>query len=283
MIKVTDVPLPASTVDICNDHDIVCDFTLGAIRHYKAETRVHTTYTSGPLLQQAADWIAHRVLPPVTPILPVTPPVVVPAIGPTLVYAGYTADDPDAGDTSFDGFAEATGEDADVVDSLPTTLSGYRCAVLVTNTYFSVSDTATLQAFLNAGGTILALGEHAGGSFDDADAALNQLASTLGAGALSLDDDSYDDGDDSTSAIQSSPLTAGVGTLGDNWASSVSVQDPAQVLVDTSDDATVPLVADEPVGSGTFVMAGDSNMFNDNNDDFYENYDNGVFAADLCP
>ena len=79
-------------------------------------------------------------------------PVIVPASGPALVYTGYTADNPDVGDTSFTDFSGATGQDADVVDTLPDTLSGYRCAVLAVNTYFSDSDISTLQAFLNAGG-----------------------------------------------------------------------------------------------------------------------------------
>lgn len=214
---------------------------------------------------------------------PPPPAVTVPAIGPTLVYTGYTADDPSAGDTSFSGFSLATGENADVVDTLPNTLSGYRCTVLLANTAFDASDTATLKAFLDAGGTILALGEHSGDGFDDADTALNSLASSLGATGLSLDDDSYDDGDDTTSAVVPSSFTAGVATLGDNWVSSVSVSDPATPLVYTSDDDSVPLVGVQSIGAGMFVMGGDTNMFSDNNDDFYGSDDNGAFGQDLCP
>ncbi len=210
-------------------------------------------------------------------------PVIVPASGPALVYTGYTADNPDVGDTSFTDFSGATGQDADVVDTLPDTLSGYRCAVLAVNTYFSDSDISTLQAFLNAGGTILALGEHSGGGFDEADSAINGLAASLGASGLSLNDDSYDDGDSQTTAIASSPLTAGVGALDDNWASSLTVNSPATTLVFTADDGTVPLVGVQQVNSGTFVLSGDSNLFSDNNDGFYEDADNGQFAADLCP
>ncbi|HTW13438.1 MAG TPA: DUF4350 domain-containing protein, partial [Solirubrobacteraceae bacterium] len=162
--------------------------------------------------------------------------------------------------------------------------SGYRCAILDINTSFSASDVATLAQFLQAGGTVLALGEHAGGNFDTADAALNSLAAGLGATGLSLNDDVWDsDGDEFTSAIASSPLTAGVYQLGDNDVSSLSVTAPAQTLVYTADDSTVPLVAYQSVGSGLFVLSGDSNMFSDNNDGFYYDADNGTFAADLCP
>ncbi len=210
-------------------------------------------------------------------------PVIVPASGPALVYTGYTVGHPDAGDTSFTDFSQATGQDADVVDTLPTTLSGYRCAVLVINTYVGAGDVSVLQAFLNAGGTVLALGEHSGSGWDNADSALSGLAASLGASGLSLNDDSYDDGDSQTTAIASSPLTAGVGTLDDNWVSSLTVNNPATTLVYTADDDTLPLVAYQQIGAGTFVLSGDSNMFNDNNDGFYENADNGQFAEALCP
>jgi len=61
------------------------------------------------------------------------------------------------------------------------------------------------------------------------------------------------------------------------------VQPPAQTLVDTSDDPTIPLVAEQDVGSGTFVLSGDSNIFSDNNRGFHANDSNGTFAQDLRP
>lgn len=56
-----DVAMPGSTVDICNNHDIVCDFTLGALLHARRDTRVHHSYTP-KLLSGAAAWVAAKVL-----------------------------------------------------------------------------------------------------------------------------------------------------------------------------------------------------------------------------
>jgi len=213
---------------------------------------------------------------------PSQPALVIPASGPTLAYTGATADNPDTGDTSFTDFAAATSQNVDVVDALPTTLSGYRCAILDVNTAFSPADISVLQAYLDAGGTVLALGEHSGGAFDTADSAINALADDLGASAISLNDDDHDDGDNDTTAIAASPWTAGVSDLMDNWVSSLTVNPPAEVLVGTADDGS-PLVGAESVGDGTFVLSGDSNMFTDNNDGFFDSSGNAQFAADLCP
>ena len=57
-----DVPLPGSTVDICNTHDLVCDFTAGSILHYSRDSTVHTTYGKHALPQKAANWLAHRII-----------------------------------------------------------------------------------------------------------------------------------------------------------------------------------------------------------------------------
>jgi len=213
------------------------------------------------------------------------PPVVVPAIGPTLVDVGDSAGNPSVDDTAFNDFAAATGQNANVESGLPSSLSGYRCVLFDINEQFDAGDAAKLQSFLAAGGTVLAVGEHEDGDgFDTADGAINSLLGALGAGAISLNDDKLDDnGDEITTSITQSPLTAGVQSLQDNDVSSLTVAAPAQTLVYTSDDATAPLVAYEPVGAGTVVLSGDSNMFSDNNDDAYQVADNGTFAKDLCP
>jgi len=59
-----DVPIPRTTVDICNIHDLVCDFTAGSIPHYKADGNVHSAYlTQRPsLLTKAADLIAKLII-----------------------------------------------------------------------------------------------------------------------------------------------------------------------------------------------------------------------------
>lgn len=232
-------------------------------------------YRNSFALAQAATGTAPKPAPP-------PPPSPVPSNGPTLAYTGDTAGSSANGDLTFDNFSSATGENVDIQDTLPASLSGYRCVVLDINQSFSDDDTNALAGYLKAGGTILALGEHAGG-FDDADAALNHLATSLGATGLSLNDDQYDNGANATTAIESSPLTAGVGTLGDDFVSSLTVQSPAQTLVETADDSSVALVGVQSVNGGTFVLSGDSNMFTDNNDASYDNQDNGIFAKNLCP
>ena len=302
--KSKDVVQPATTAEICNAKDIVCDFKLShddTPDRIKKAVGVHTSYavankngsirSYSPLLSQAANWLAAKIIaahvapaPPVAPApAPPAPSPTVPSTGPTLVYTGDSAGNPDAEDTSFDGFSQATGQPTDVEETLPSDLYAYRCVLLDDNESFDGDQISQLSSYLGAGGTILAVGEHEGTNFDSADAALNGVASGVGATGLSLNDDSYDDGDDVTYAINPSPLTTGVEALGDNWASSLDVQPPALTLVDTTDDATIPLVAEQTVGSGTFVLAGDSNIFSDNNSGFYTNDDNGTFAQDLCP
>jgi hypothetical protein len=209
------------------------------------------------------------------------PPLTIPQSGPTLIDEEDTAGNPDTGDQTFSEWSDSAGQDADVEDALPASLSSYRCVVLDINQSLQTSDTTQLAAYLQAGGTVVALGEHDGLKFDTADATLNTLAQTLGSG-LSLDDNEADDGDTYTYAIKDSPLTAGVESLGENDVSTIEVPAGAQALVDDSaDDA--PIVGAQTIGAGTLVMSGDSNMFSDNNDGFYAGANNGVFVTDLCP
>lgn len=62
-----DVQLPATTANICDAHDIVCDF---GFSHMRGGVKVHTGYASPerggyryqPILAQAANWIAKKIL-----------------------------------------------------------------------------------------------------------------------------------------------------------------------------------------------------------------------------
>ena len=209
-------------------------------------------------------------------------PTTVPTSGPTLVDLEDTAADPDNGDQSFDDWSNATGQEADVENALPQSLSGYRCVVLDLNQSLADGDRAELTSFLQGGGTVIALGDHSDGDgFDNADAALNGLANPLGLG-LSLNDDSNDQGDTVTTNVDSSPLTAGVSSIGYNWASSVAISGSAREIVASADDS-YSLIGAQSVDGGTFVMSGDSNAFTDNNDGFYTDDDNGVLVSNLCP
>ena len=62
MVSVRDVPLPASTVDICNNHDFICDFNLDSLPNFGSDVKVHTSYSDGSLPAQAADWVGQLIL-----------------------------------------------------------------------------------------------------------------------------------------------------------------------------------------------------------------------------
>jgi cutinase len=286
-----DVPLPATTADICNKNDFVCDFTIRSVRHIPTDVRIHTSYATSPLLTEAANWIAGLILsdlaPPPTPPTPPTPtpptpaPVTVPGSGPTMVYQNDSAGSPDDGDLSFSDWESATSEDVDVEDTLPSDLASYRCVVLDLNESFNSGDEAQLADYLQAGGTIVALGEHSGVGFDAADQALNSMIGDLGAG-ITINDDSNDPEDTITPNIDSSLLTTGVSSIGYNWASSLSLSGAAQELVASADDSYT-LIGEQAVQGGTIVVSGDSNAFSDNNDDFYEDDGNSQLVENLCP
>ncbi|MGA7705128.1 MAG: hypothetical protein WB998_09565 [Solirubrobacteraceae bacterium] len=219
--------------------------------------------------------------PAPAPPPPPPPPVTVPASGPTLVYDGDTAMGTQSGDLEFSEWSAATGQSAEVSATFPADLSSYRCVVMLANKSVGASETGLLGGYLQSGGTIVAVGEHQGFGFDTADGAMNSLATALDVG-LGLDDDEIDEGELATTNIDPSPLTAGVSVLGENWASTVSVWGVAQPLVGSMDDSST-IVAAQAVGSGQFVMAGDSNMFSDNSYGAYSDDDNGRFVLDLCP
>src|SRR5215813_3785431 len=53
-----DVYQPATTADICNAGDIVCDFAVARLTHFNAAVKVHESYLSSDLLTTAATWAA---------------------------------------------------------------------------------------------------------------------------------------------------------------------------------------------------------------------------------
>jgi hypothetical protein len=48
-------------------------------------------------------------------------------------------------------------------------------------------------------------------------------------------------------------------------------------------EGSATLIGEQAIGPGTFVMSGDSNLFTDNNDGFYTEYNNGQLVTNLCP
>ncbi len=243
-----------------------------------------TLYSHEFPIAQASGAIA----PPPTPPTPTpTPPPHVPATGPTLVDDEATAIPMEGapnyqeGDLSFDDWGAATGQAVDVQEGLPSDLTGYRCVALIDNDVLAPAATAQLKSYMEDGGTVVAIGEHEGDPYQFGDETLNALASSLGVG-LELDENSVDYGPSVTSGIIPSTLTENVFELGDNWASSVSVSGSAEPLVEAAEGGS-DLLGEQELDSGTFVMAGDSNMFSDDSNGAFDFADNGQLVRDLCP
>jgi hypothetical protein len=205
----------------------------------------------------------------------------VPATGPTLVYQSVSAGDSNNGDFSWSNWAGATEEGVDTAYTLPRDPYSYRCVVLDADTVFDPGDDRLLGRYLQAGGTIVALGEHTGSSFDDADNALNSMAGSLGAG-ISLNDDEIDAADSSTTNVAPGPFTDGVSEVGYNWASTLALSGPATPILNSA-DGTATIMASQTLNGGTFVMAGDTNAFSDADNGAYAAYDNGRLVKNLCP
>jgi hypothetical protein len=243
-----------------------------------------TLYSHAFTIAQAPGGLAAPAPPPSPPPAPAP---AVPAAGPTLVDDEATAmpmegsPDYQEGDLSFADWSAATGQPAEVREGLPNGLTAYRCVALIDNDALSQADETQLSAYLKAGGTVVAIGEHGGEPFEAGDEQLNQLASSLGVG-LALNEDSADVGQFVTSGIIPSTLTEGVFDLGDNWVSSVDVSGSAQPLVEIAEGGA-DLVGEQNLGAGTFVMAGDSNMFTDDSFEVFDFDDNAQFVRDLCP
>jgi hypothetical protein len=214
---------------------------------------------------------------------PPPPSSTVPAVGPTLVFDAVndlTPQDYEDGDATYDNFANATGQAAEVTDELPGDLERYRCTMLLDNVDLSETQSTMIQKYLNAGGTVLAIGDW-GPGYDAGDEAMNQLAERLGA-SMSFQEDLYDDGFNVTTNILASPFTQGVASIGDGAVTGLDVAAPAQALAYDSTDS-VPFIGEQAIDGGTLVMIGDTDVFDDRNSENYEFEDNGQLARNLCP
>ena len=310
-VSTHDVESPAATANICDEDDIVCDFNpkrllrdhnpLAIVAAFKHAGDVHTHYatTESKPLEEAADWLAAKIIaadtpsppppppPQPAPTPPPTPAPSVPSTGPTLVYDGNTALPPEeespeyTGDHTFYNWSIATGGPAEVTEVLPPSITPDRCVVLLTNESLGEIDELELGAYLHQGGTIVALGEHEGGGYNIANETLSRFAKSVGVG-LSLIDGYYDYGQNTTYAIDPSPLTESVASLGDNWVSTLEVSGAAEPLAGTANEGGT-LIGAQSVATGQFVMTGDSNLFTDEDMGVYENDDNGQLARNLCP
>ena len=192
-------------------------------------------------------------------------------------------DDVANGDLAFTRFATATGHPVDVLRTLPSDLSPYRCVMLVANLpAFDAAATTRLRDYVHSGGTLIAVGEW--GPYDEgADATMNALASALGVG-LTLNAHTIGGGPEVTTAIKASPLTAGVASLAYSGTSGIAVGGAAQVLAETNGSVggVEPFVAAQNLGSGRFAMLGDSNVLSDDSFNGFSSQGNGTLARNLC-
>ncbi len=195
--------------------------------------------------------------------------------GSILVYTGEGSLN-----QGYVNFGNAAGKPVVTQDALPADLSGFDCVVLPVNANgFSAATTAALNGYINGGGRILALGEFSG--LAAGNAAMNGLATALGAD-LSIVPATIDLEFLTTNDIDPSPFTVGVSSIRYAATSEVAVTvgPNAHSLVRSQDGTT--FIGVDKIGSGVFVLSGDSNVFSDRSDGGYVNQDNGVLVANIC-
>jgi hypothetical protein len=196
------------------------------------------------------------------------------ASGSIFVYAGNGAFD-----EGYTKFGAAAGKPVVTAVVLPTDLSPFDCVILPINSLtFDASQKATFSSYVTGGGMLLALGEHSG--FPAANATMNNLATSLGAG-LQIIPAIIDGGFTTTTNIDPSTFTVGVNSIRYGATSKVSVSGSAQSLVRTLTTPTT-FIAIDKLGTGHFLLSGDSNPFSDNSDTGYTVQDNGVLVKNLC-
>ncbi len=140
---------------------------------------------------------------------------------------------------------------------------------------------AALKTYVEGGGTVIAVGEYAGTpAFQGGvpNVYMNDIAATLGS-TMSLLPVTLDFLASSTTAIGAHPLMDAVGSIGYNATASVSLGANGVSLARASDSS--PIIAVQQLGSGKFVLVGDSNALVDNPDQ-YTPYDNDVWVRNMC-
>jgi hypothetical protein len=180
-------------------------------------------------------------------------------------------------------FGVATGKTIVNQDTLPSDLSPFDCVLLPANGYlspaFSGATLTALNAYVHAGGRIIAIGDNSN-SFTDANAAMNGLATYVGAD-LHLVNVSIDFLEHVTTNIYPSAFTNGVSSLAYAYTSqvAVSVGPNAHALAGTAYTDT-PFIGVDKVGSGIFFLLGDLSVFVGSVG--YTDHDNGILAENFC-
>jgi len=198
--------------------------------------------------------------------------------GKILVYSGEGALN-----EGYVKFGAAAVKPVDTLGALPQDLSRYDCIVLPINgnnaPAFSAATLTALNGYVNGGGRIIALAEWA--PFAGSIVAMNGLATALGAD-LAVVSASIDLGFNTTLNIDASPFTVGVNSIRYAATSEVAVTvgPDAHSLVRSIGGTT--FIGVDRIGSGVFVLSGDSNVFSDNSANGYPNHDNGVLVRNIC-
>ena len=215
----------------------------------------------------------------------------VPAAAAVLVYEGNTSnpEEYDSANSSYTDLAAATGDTVTTEATLPADLSGDSCVILQLNPEtFTAPQVATLRAYMEEGGVVVAIGEYytypreVGKNWgESADHSLNELAASLGVELSFQDNELEESGEVVSEDLGPAPFAAGVTSLSYDFVTGVNVAPPAEVLASTAYTET-PFIGSQAIGSGAFVLLGDSNVLSDFPGTGYETADNAVLARNLC-
>jgi len=174
-----------------------------------------------------------------------------------LVYVGacdWCTDPPEF--TQFEAAllnAGAEGVDVDRSQGLPSSLTSYRLIVVYGPSAGLSTEEAALEAFYQAGGTLLAVGEASGGAHTDSNPPVDALAAALGLGVRI-----HQDGLGAYCAHEAlpvdHPLMDGVTSIWFAYASQVDGGTPLAVY-----SSSYPILAVED----RFVLSGDSALVSD--------------------
>ncbi len=180
--------------------------------------------------------------------------------------------------TNFASFGDATGAQLDLLNTFPDDLSVYACVALPGQSQpFSTTQIAQLSAYLNDGGTVIAMTDN--GAFTATITTMNSLFASLGSGMV-VDPAFVGALIQTTTMIDPSPLTDGVDSINYSSTSTLSIGGNAQSLVRVQ--SGTPFIGAEEIGQGLLVVSGDTNVFATMTFDPQANQGNRTLSSNLC-
>jgi hypothetical protein len=161
-------------------------------------------------------------------------------------------------------------------------LAPYACVMLSLNTQpIDVFRKAALKGYMEGGGTVVAVGEYGTFSGGSPDNVMNDVAASVGS-TMAFVNNVVDFGPASTTNIGTHALTTfpgSVASIGYNATTTMTLGATGQSLARASNGQ--PFIGVSQIGSGRFVMVGDSNALIDDPDQ-YTPYDNDVWVRNMC-